>query len=175
MRSKPSAPATAGGGVEVFYSVNGQVYMKDIVIPETVTGVSIYQECDNLEKFSHLGATSYPINCLYNCKNLREVYFPKLTKLDTSYLIRQQGGAYNKLETVVIGSIGYPVTEITQWRWRYGSHAMVLNVTIYVDYSSIADIPTTITQNAQGDNVYAPTGSVVNVIYRNSTTGEILS
>lgn len=159
----------------MFYSQRCQAYVKDIVIPETVPGTATYQECDRLETFSALGATSYAVQTLYNCKNLREVYFPKLTKLNVSYLIRQQGTQYNKLETVVIGSVGYPVTEISQIRWLYGSHAMVLNVTIYVDYSSVADIPTTITQYAGGDGVYAPTGSVTNVIYRNSTTGEVLS
>jgi len=141
---------------------------------ESTTLECTYKGCTELEEVTAVNATSAPQGFLYNNEKLRRVILPKLTK-PGSYLIRQQGGTYKNLEEIQIGSVGYPVTAISNLRWRYGAHAMILNVTIYVDYTSVADIPSTITTNAVGDSMYAPSGSTVNIIWRNSTTGEVLT
>ncbi len=161
------------GGVEVYEATSGALYTKTIQL-ESTTLECIYKGCTELEEVTVVNATSAPQGFLYNNAKLRRVIMPKITN-PSSYIIRQQGSTYNKLEEVQIGSVGYPVTAISNFRWRYGAHAMILNVTIYVDYTSVADIPSTITTNAGGDNSYAPSGSTVNVVYRNSTTGEVLS
>ncbi len=165
------------GGSEYSVGANGSIGVKDIYIPDTINRSTVsFESCEIIETYAHNGATTYPQGLFYNCKNLREVRVPKVTTLNTNYLVRQQGSQYNKLETIEIGSVGYPVTSISTKRWRYGSHAMTLTVTIYVNYTSVADIPSDMATNAVGDNSnYAPSGSTVNVVWRNSTTGEVLS
>lgn len=164
------------GGDEVYMSSRGQLYIKNIRLPDDVTTLNCsYQYCEYLESFDANNATSWSGTPLAYDKNLKSASFPKITQYNATYLIRQQGDQYNKLETIILGSVGYPVTSISQRNWRYGSHSVNLDIIIYVDYTSVADIPTTITTNASGNSVYAPTGAVVNVIYKSSVTGEVLS
>lgn len=168
---RPFAPDTAGG-VNVYESTAGAMYTKILQLESTTLECN-YKGCTELEEVTAVNATSTPQGFLYNNEKLRRAIFPKITN-PANYLIRQQGSTYNKLEEVQIGSVGYPVTRIGSLNWRYGSHATVLTVTIYVDYTSVADIPTAITQYATGNSAYTPSGSTVNVVYRNSTTGEVI-
>lgn len=166
-------------GQTVFYTQNGFPYVREIV-NTAVTQNTSFIDCDYLESIEAPNATSGTsvgnnYRGGYNCLALKSVKYPKCTNFG-QYFIRQQGGNYNKLESVEIGSIGYPVTSLgNSIRWRYGCHAPELTVTIFVDAATIADIPAAITSYAIGDNAYAPAGSVVTVIYRNSTTGEVIS
>lgn len=161
------------GGETIYQSTGGTLYTKVLEL-QGGTLTADYKSCPELEEVTAVNATVAPQGFLYNDAKLKRVIMPKITS-PPSYMIRQQGNDYNKLEEVQIGGIGYPVTSISNSRWRYGAHAMTLNITIYVNYTSVADIPSTITANAVGDNTFAPSGSTVNVVYRNSTTGEVLS
>jgi hypothetical protein len=162
-----------GGGETLYYGERGQLYIKDVVIPESATReLNAYYGCENLESITALGMTSGTL--AQNCKRLKSVNAPKLTK-PTQYFIRQQGNQYNALESVTIGSVGYPVTSLGGSNWRYGGHAMTLTVTIYVDANTLADIPASVSDYAEGSNAYAPSGSTVVVVYKNSTTGETIT
>lgn len=157
----------------IYFTTTGLMYTANYESPAAAQTIQLY-ECDNLETVYAPNATT----CGQyaggrNCKALRSVHFPKCA-VYPQYFIRQQGGSYNKLESVTVGSIGYPVTSLAQ-RWRYGSHAQTLTVTIYVNAETLADIPTGVSTYAVGDNTYAPRGSVVNVVYRNSNTGNVIA
>lgn len=168
----------SGGGDTVYYGTYGIPYAKNIVVPETVTtisGVAFYL-CSELETISALGVTK---GTAYlggrECAKLRSVYCPRATTIE-QYFIRQQNNSHNKLESVEVGSIGHPVTTLSARNWRYGSHAAELTVTIYVDASTLADIPSNVSNYANGNDAgYAPSGSTVTVIYKNSTTGEVIT
>lgn len=164
--------AIPSGGETVYYESRGQMHTKNMIVSSENAQYN-YAYCDYLETISFPNASN--AGGVYNCLNLKEVSAPKKTTYDSNYWIRQQGSEYNKLEKITIGSIGYPVTSIGTIRWRYGCHAMELVVECYVDANSIADVPTAVSTNINGDNSYAPTGSVVTIIYRNSTTGEVLA
>jgi len=170
------AEGYGGGGDEVLFGTYGQLYIKDIRFSDDVTSFGgVFQYCKYLETFDSNNATSYTGSNLGYDENLKSASFPKITQYNSNYLIRQQGVQYNKLETIILGSVGYPVASISTRNWRYGSHSANLDIIIYVNYTSIADIPTEITTNAPGNSVYAPSGAEVNVIYKSSVTGEVLS
>lgn len=161
------------GGDIAYWGDEGCLYYKDMVIPSTNVTTSYYL-CEYLETIYAPNATSFNNNAGgSNCLNLKSVHYPKCSTFG-NYFIRQQGSSYNKLESIIIGSIGNPVTKLTN-NWRYGSHAMTLTVTIYVNANTIADIPSDITSYAAGNNVFAPSGSTVTIIYKNSTTGEVIT
>lgn len=162
------------GGETLYYGERGQLYIKDVIIPESATTTLYpYYGCENLESITALGMTSGTL--AYNCKRLKSVNAPKLTR-PTAYFIRQQGYEYNALESVTIGSVGYPVTSLGgNTNWRYGGHAMTLTITIYVSANTLADIPASVSDYAEGNNAYAPSGSTVVVVYKNSTTGETIT
>lgn len=159
---------------ELLWTSYGQLYVKNMVNPSTA--IPQLQGASQLETYSALNATTAVNSAIYNCRDLKSAEFPKLTSVANQYLIRQQGTEYNKLESITIGSIGYPVTYLAgNVRWRYGCHAMELTVTCYVNATSIAEVPTAVSNYIIGDNSFAPSGSIVTVIYRNSTTGEVLA
>ena len=168
----PALVDSISGGETVYYESRGTMHAKNMIVP-TENAQNAYDYCDYLETISFPNATT--IGSIGHCLNLKEISAPKKTTYNDSYFVRQQGGTYNKLEKITIGSIGYPVTSIANVRWRYGSHAMELVVECYVDANSIADVPTAVSTNINGDNTYAPSGSVVTIVYRNSTTGEVLT
>lgn len=164
----------SGGGADVYFGSEGAMYTVNLESDATTQKVPLVG-CEYLESIYAPNATTTAQNAGgYNCTNLKTVHFPKCTTFP-AYFIRQQGSIYCNLETVTIGSVGYPVTNLTNANWRYGSHASTLTVTIYVDATALADIPTAVSSYASGNNSYAPSGSTVTVVYKNSTTGEVIS
>lgn len=167
-----SAVEDIPSGETVYYESRGTMHTKNMIVP-TENAQSTYNYCDYLETISFPNASN--IGSIGYCLNLKEISTPIKTTYDDNYWIRQQGNEYNKLEKITIGSIGHPVTSIGSARWRYGNHAMELVVVCYVNANSIADVPSAVSTNINGDNAYAPGGSVVTIVYRNSTTGEVLT
>ncbi len=103
-------------------------------------------------------------NIFKNCTKLERVVFSRLsqiiTPIDTYY-------GCTALKTIQYGSVGYPMTQLSDGRMLRGtSHA--LELTIYVEASTLAEIPTTISGSSPWGNPNAV------IIYRNSTTGEVI-
>ena len=165
-----------GGGEEIFYALSGVPYTRNTVLEETVSIVSpshpkpefgkcFYDGATEMETFT----TNYPgllgaMYCFAGCSKLREAYFPKVNGMwlgNTHFFMNNPA-----LEKVSIGSIGCAVT-----RMDAGSfNTPPITLELYVDAETIADIPDLIKNNVPGKwNANAT------VIYRNSTTGEVIT
>lgn len=98
---------------------------------------------------------------------LQKIVAPKCTRL-------KNGTAYyaykvTDLTYVQLGSIGYPVTLIESTQGFSGCTNASLVIEIYVDAATLSAIPAEVAGNA-------PWGATkATVIYRNSTTGEVIT
>ena len=151
---------SGAGAVSVHQAPSGIYYTANMVIPSTATGVT----CAAFKGASEL--VSLEMNCggayqflqsLQYCSKLQSVSFPMLTTYN--------GGNTNTcvgctaLKSMQLGSIGYPVTKIDfNTKSRSGK-----TVTIYC--TAIANVSFSNTPVDSGDTV----------IYRSSTTGEVLT
>ena len=73
-----------------------------------------------------------------------------------------------KLQTVILGSVGVAVSSMYNRAFR-GCTNPNLIITIYVDAATLADIPADVSGNS-------PFGAVnATIIYKNSTTGEVIT
>lgn len=101
---------------------------------------------------------------LGNCEKLEKVCLPDLSGLNNSYMVT----ACTALKELQIGSIGNAMTGMYN-NALDGCTNNDLVVTIYVNASSLADVPTAITDNA-------PFGATnATIVYRSSVTGEVLT
>lgn len=170
-----SAIGDIPSGDTVYYGEEGCPYVKDVVIPSSKASVSFYG-CKYLETIYAPNATSIGGNPGgYKCERLKSVHFPKLTSITSGYFIRQQGVSTHSLESVTVGSIGYPVTSLAAAykRWFYGDCKDGCTVTIFVNAQTIAEVPADVANYVIGDA--HPSGYTINVVYKNSTTGEVLT
>jgi hypothetical protein len=169
MRSKPSVQDTAGGAVEVYESLDGNFYMVDTVVTASRLNTSTklyFTYCEHMKSFSapnwNFNSISQGYQIAFN-DNLETLLLPKY----------QSVGHYSlqsnlKLKTCQLGSVGYPVSSIGSLTFRNMTQ-QDLTITVYVDASSIADVPDNVKKSA-------PWGATnATIIYRSSTTGEILS
>lgn len=103
----------------------------------------VFSGCSKLESviFSRLGSIVTPVDIYYGC---------------------------NALRTIQLGSIGYPVGALSDARMMRGCSAAV-ELTIYVDATTIDEIPGAIKSHAPWYNANAT------IVYRNSTTGEVIT
>lgn len=167
---------TGGGGKEIFYALSGVPYTRNTVLEETVSivyparnrpslTVSQYSGAIEMETFTTnytgLLGSQY---CFGGCSKLREAYFPKATGLwlgNTHFFSDNPA-----LEKVSIGSIGCAVTRMDAGSFR----TPPITLELYVAAETIADIPDLIRNYVPGSwNADAI------VIYRNSTTGEVIT
>lgn len=73
-----------------------------------------------------------------------------------------------KLQTVILGSVGVAVSSVYGRAFRYCTNPNLI-ITIYVDAATLADIPAAVSGNS-------PFGAVnATIIYKNSTTGEVIT
>ncbi len=166
----------SGGGEEVLYGKTGTAYVKNIIDTETINATAALDQCDLLESIYREKATTVGESAGgRNCQSLKSIHFPRVTSITTAYFIRQQSVSTHSLESITIGSIGYPVTSLNTnlGRWFYGDCKNGCTVTVYVDAQTIADVPTNVSNYINGNS--HPSGYVINVIYRNSATGEVLT
>lgn len=155
-------------GIEpVRYNTEGYLYAANVVVPAAVTelpqniyaigGVkSIYApEVIRLKGHYCFGKT---------WNQLERLICPKLTAWGGSYW--NTGG---NLKEVQAGSIGYPVTNMSNNNGFSNNNNKDLVITIYVDADTLADVPTDISN-------YQPFGAInATIVYRNSATGEVLA
>ena len=155
---------------EAYVAASGALYKKHMELNAIGNTVfpgwqgSGFQGATEMETFySNYGGLIGAQYLFDGCSKLREVYLPKCTGL-------WLGNTHTfsdtpSLEKVSIGSIGCPVTRMDAGSFR----TPPITLEIFVDATTIAEIPTLITNNVPSAwNVDAT------VIYRNSTTGEVI-
>lgn len=162
---------------EVFNSTDGTFYTKhmkliDVYLKDSDLAIvtSKYRGCENLETVEISGqaigadATSAPANVFAECKNLTSAIIENFTKYG-HYWFRD----CTSLQNVQLGSIGIPVLSIGSAYLFMNCKQSDLQITIYVDATTLTEIPTDVTKNA-------PWGATnATIIYRNSTTGEVIT
>lgn len=164
--------ATGGGGGEkIYYTRYGACYTPNMVI-EPTDGVynasnlgSRYQYADYLEtvEIPNIVLSSSVSNVFAFCTKLRKAKTPKITNYG-HYWFRN----CKVMEEAQLGSIGYPVTSMTTLVFS-GDTQNNLTITIYVDAATLSEIAKNVASNA-------PFGATqATIVYRNSTTGEIIS
>lgn len=155
------------GGAELFFTASGAIYVEELVVPETVTALnSGAYNINGFKSITALGVTELKGHyCFGGAWNSLEVLIcPRLTSWPGNYWCR--GG---NLKEVQAGSIGYPVTAMLNAKGFDLNSRSDLVITIYVDATTLAEVPTDISD-------YAPFGATkATIVYRNSTTGEIIS
>lgn len=156
--------------------------IKDIVLPSAVTKIdnrAFYQS--GISSISGAGVTSIPAagannnGVFYNCPNLKNVYFPKLSTLPAT---ATRGAFMNciALETVQIGSIGYPITSITAYVFQ--GCTSPFTITIYTEGSQVDTLVTnvrsscanaTIVVKASADTTYNGVSYLAGATIKTST------
>ncbi len=161
-----------GGGAEAFYTPAGKCYVEHMHITGMVANAnigilsSLYENAVNLKSvvmeggnISGKGSSS----TFSGCTSLVSAVLKNVTAYG-HYTFRN----CTLLESVQLGSVGFPVTTIGSPYTFMGARQNPV-VTIYVDATTIADIPTDVTANA-------PWGATnATIIYRNSATGEVIT
>lgn len=157
------------GGAEVYQTPYGTWYTPHMVLtspsaPKSALVNNMYREATELISFecdfSGLCGAQFAFS---NCTKLKTVELPKCTGfwLGNTHTF----GDNSALESVVIGSIGVPVTRMDAGGFSVPS-TMVL--TLYVNAETYADIPTLVTDNLSAQ------WNKCTIVFRNSTTGEII-
>lgn len=154
-------------GAELLFTTSGVMYVEEIVVPETVTALAANAyNINGIKSVTALGVTSLGGHyCFGGAWNSLEVLIcPRLTSWPGNYWCR--GG---NLREVQAGSIGYPVTAMLNTKGFDLNKRTDLAITIYVDATTLAEVPTDVSS-------YAPFGATnATIVYRNSTTGEVIT
>lgn len=159
------------GGQTIYYTRGGACYVANMII-EPNDGVynassfaNRYQHATHLEtvEIPNIVLSASVSGVFAFCSSLRTAKVEKVTNYG-HYWFRN----CTALETAQLGSLGYPVTNMTTLVFS-GDTQTNLTITIYVDATTIAELPTTISNNA-------PFGATkATIVYRNSTTGEVIT
>lgn len=159
---------TKRSGVSEQYFVSpytGCIYPK--VLNQTVTNFSVYgygsmrwDRCSEMEEATIAGVTNVQggqnQRILSRCAKLRKVVLPNLNKSST-YVC----SSCPSLQEVQLGSIGYPVSELSDYT-AANNEQSDLTITIYVADNTAIPL------------AYSPFGATnATIIYRSSTTGEV--
>lgn len=156
-------------GVKGQYSSRGHFLPTEIVYPATVTNltVSYYNigGANNVVSISGLAktTTSAPANQFREMSNLKTVNLP--------YACHVYGMAFGncyELESVELGSVGYPVVVTRNTTFQGDTQAFT--ITMYVNASTLAEAM------AIADvGTLAPWGAThATIVFKSSTTGEVL-
>ena len=162
-----------GGGEEIFIAPTTCVpytrHIRNITGGLTADSVSyLFKGATELISFeTDLVGNGYAFasNTFNGCTKLESVIFSRLDRIITPLDIYY---GCNALKTVQLGSIGYPITGLNDVRMMRGCSAPVA-LTIYVDATTLGEIPGGIANYAPWSNPNAV------IIYRNSTTGEVIT
>ena len=121
----------------------------DHIVSARLAGVTSIQGGANANPFSH--------------SSIITLELPSL-RSDNTYI----AGNCEKLQTVTLGSVGVAVSSIYGRAFRNCTNPNLI-ITIYVDAATLADIPADVSGNS-------PFGAVnATIIYKNSTTGEVIT
>lgn len=155
-----------GGAAEVYYSDMGQMYTPHMVVPGDMRYVR-----DHFNNATHL--VSYAQK--NGTPNLDSDYglFSGCSALEEVWVARSTFGNYcfrlcTSLKDVTLGRVGLAVTRLDSIFDNYVT--TVERITCYVNAETIAEIPTSVTKNIVP--YMCPNATI---IYRNSTTGEVIT
>ena len=159
----------SGGGDEVFFSTQGYMYVEEIDFPATVTDLKM--NFYNTGGYSHVKSisgmaqttTGAPGNQFRGLSDLETVDLPRVCHLYATAF-----RDCKKLETVELGSVGYPVVVTRATSFQNDTQAFT--ITMYVNASTLAEA-----QAISDVGALAPWGATnATIVYRSSTTGEVL-
>ena len=158
----------SGGGAEVYYSEMGQMYTPHMVIPNGNMRYSRdhFQNAVNLVSFIQQYGTpgsDSDYGLFRGCKALETVWVSRATF--GSYFFSM----CSALKTITMGRVGLAVTSLSTGMWDYTVNK-VETITCYVNATTLAEIPT-----AVSGRILPSASPNATIIYRNSTTGEIIS
>ncbi len=172
--------ADAQNGNPVYYTDNGTCYAENMELPAIRQGHdALYMDATNLKYVKCLqsgiigGSNAKRVSNYFNrCYKLETAEFPLLQGIGTGFVEYFLGNC-SALKTVVFGSVGHPISEMNNTSYTQkifsGTTQNSLEITLYVDATTVAEIPTAVNQ-------YAPWGATnATIIYRNSTTGEVIT
>lgn len=156
--------------VELFNNDLGRLYTKNMILTDLIASDEVsklnnmYANCVHLETVEMDGGlrTGADSGIFYGCENLRSAKLKNITSYG-HYIFRN----CLSLENAELGYIGKPVIKMAEYTF-YNCTQNDLKITIYVDSTTLAGIPEEITS-------VSPWGATnATIIYRNSTTGEVI-
>lgn len=172
-----------GGGDTVYYTSAGVCYIEQMSTPSLPLSLnvnSIYNGATEMKSFSTQysgqlgGSGTYRINEWFKyCTKLEIAHFPNVSAIKNTYTDRPFLGC-SMLKDFTVGSVGVSVTEFktstaASFKFFYDLTQADLVITVFVAANSIAEISTDITSQA-------PWGATnATIVYRNSTTGEVIT
>lgn len=175
------SPVTVNVPPEYWVTGQGIPYVRDMYLPTLKLGFrGLFQnatnletlECNATEKIGNASSSTTVVDYFRGCTSLKSASFPRVSGTATSY-IEYFLGECTALKTATFGSVGYPITSFGYTSYAHklftGTTQSSLTITLYVDALALADIPAEIT-------TYAPWGATnATIVYRNSTTGEVIT
>lgn len=166
-------------GGEYWVTDNGVAYVRDMVLPQIWQGKhELYKGAYNLKTLvcndTNLlgGDSSKRITSYFDrCTSLNSAKFPYLQGIKNNFVEYFLGNC-TALTEAVFGSVGYPISEFDNTSYAQkvftGCTQADLVITLYVNANSLADVPSAV-------SMHAPWGATnATIIYRSSTTGEVL-
>lgn len=157
------------GGEEIFYTANTKaMYTRNMVYNRSqFWGNNMFEYANEMESFTATAVTRsdvYGFRAVANCPKLKSVLMPIMDGCKNPLFFNDTA-----LELAQIGSIGHAISSMSSATGFQNCTNPNLVITLYVDANAIAEIPLDLTQ-------YAPWGAInATIIYRNSTTGEVIS
>ena len=167
-------------GETMYFSNKGFPYTENFEFPQIIMGFE-----ENYKDASHLktiyceqtgligGSSSEKIaRHFQNCTALTSARFPYLGGIKNGYCELFLGQC-TALTEAIFGSVGYPISEFANTSYIQkvftATTQNTLTITLYVNAATLADIPSEVT-------AYAPWGATgATIVYRNSTTGEVIT
>ena len=138
----------------------------DIELVQTARTFYLYDSADHLVSARVVG-----IKYMVGGQNADTFTNSSIVTLELPSLEGTTGGTARnckKLQTVILGSVGVAVREMGIKAFANCTDPN-LTITIYVDAATLADIPAAVSNNS-------PFGAVnATIIYKNSTTGEVIT
>lgn len=161
---------------KAYFTDSGLCYTEHFVPPKIVFGVdSAYKGAYKMKTLvcgdnRTLGGSSGTKCNLYfqDCTALESIEFPYIQGIGSSFIDYLFAGC-TSLKNATFGSIGHPITQFANTTYRpIFNGDKDLTITIYVNADTLSEIPIDVT-NRQ------PWGATnATVVYRNSTTGEVI-
>lgn len=156
------------GGAEVYYSGMGQMYTPHMVIPNGNMRYARDHFSDAVNLVSFIQQYGTPAS------DSDYGLFRGCTALETVWVSRATFGACvfgscSALKTITLGRVGLAVTSLNTGMWDY-TVKNVETITCYVNATTLAGIPT-----AVSGRILPSASPNATIIYKNSTTGEVLT
>ena len=156
-----------GGGEEWFYSDNGLPYKRNMEFIGDYTGKKMELTWGNPKYLESVDFGTFTLMDELKMRgeflSLKHINAPRITVFQRCFWFSNNPN----MESVTLGSIGYPVTEISTGCFFYGVGNAI--ITVYVDATALANI----VSKVSGSSPWGAKNATI--IYRNSTTGEVIT